>query len=257
MDKKQKPKKKTTLKKKTTTKSKKVSKKKSNAESTKKKGKASRYNKVQQILSRYLKENNIKVGKDFNKIASALNQKTKDVPLKYVEQNINALYTEHFKKEAVEPFPESFPFYMLNQTVTTTTFDNVNIQFSFNDGLVKTSISGDSLSVVEEFRSSGLYSHLRKYYDSSPTAMFVLKDSSIKKGVQTVEYTIETFQAPVEPANKPISAPTTQKKEELAVPYSASEVIAIEKEKQKTMKEVQKLLKQGFTKDEIFRLLGK
>jgi hypothetical protein len=253
MDNKQKPNKKTTQKKKSLTKSKKTTKKKSNAESSKKKGKPSRYNKVQQILSRYLKENNIKVGKDFNKIASELNQKTKDVPLKYVEQNINALYTEHFKKEAVEPFPESFPFYMLNQTITTTTFDGATISFSFNDGLMETSISGDTLKVLEEFRTSGLYSHLRKYYDSSPTAMFVLKSVAGK----SVVYAIETFQAPVEPENKPVSAPTTQKSGEVVVPYSASEVIAIEKEKQKTMKEVQKLLKQGFTKDEIFKLLGK
>lgn len=254
MDKKQKPKKKTTLKKKSLTKSKKVGKKKSNAVSTKKKvKKPSRYNQVQKILSKYLKENNIKVGKDFNSIASALNQKTKDVPLKYVEQNIATLYTEFYKKDAVEPFPESFPFYMLNQTITTTTFDNAIISFSFNDGLLETNISGDSLTVVEEFRSSGLYSHLRKYYDSSPTAMFVLK-SAVGK---SVVYAIETFQAPAEPENKPVSAPTTQKNAEVVVPYSASEVIAIEKEKQKTMKEVQKLLKQGFTKDEIFKLLGK
>jgi hypothetical protein len=253
MDNKQKPKKKTTLKKKSLTKSKKATKKKLNAESTKKKGKASRYNKIQKILSRYLKENNIKVGKDFNRIASSLNQKTKDSPLKYVEQHIAILYTEFYKMDAVEPFPESFPFYMLNQTITTSTFDNATISFSFDDGLMKTSISGDTVKVLEEFRTSGLYSHLRKYYDSSPTAMFVLK-SEVGK---SVVYAIETFQAPVEPQNKPISAPTTQKSGEVVVPYSASEVIAIEKEKQKTMKEVQKLLKQGFTKDEIFKLLGK
>jgi hypothetical protein len=83
--------------------------------------------------------------------------------------------------------------------------------------------------------------------------MFVLK-SAVGK---SVVYAIETFQAPAEPENKPVSAPTTQKNAEVVVPYSASEVIAIEKEKQKTMKEVQKLLKQGFTKDEIFKLLGK
>lgn len=254
MDKKQKPKSKPKTKKKSLTKSKKASSKKLNAESSKTKvKKTTRYNKIQKILSRYLRENNIKVGKEFNKIAGALNKKTKDTPLKYVEQNINALYTEHFKKEVVEPFPNEFPFYMLNQVVTTATFDNVEITVSFNDGLMEADIKGDSAKVVEEFRASGLYSHLRKYYDASPQAMFMLKSS----GKNKVEYAIETFQAPTKPVDKPKTAPVSQKKEEVVAPYSASEVIAIEREKQKTMKEVQKLLKQGFTKDEIFRLLGK
>jgi hypothetical protein len=143
---------------------------------------------------------------------------------------------------------------MFNQTLLTQIFDDATVTFSFDDGIMKESYSGDSFGARDKFTSSGLYSHLRKYYNNSPTATFVLKEKSGK----SVEYTIETYQEPTESgAEKPLEAPTTQKKDEVVVPYSAKEVIAIEKEKQKTMKEVQKLMKQGFTKDEIFRLLGK
>lgn len=214
-----------------------------------------KYNAIQKILSNYLKENNIKVGKDFSKIASALNKRAKDVPLKYIEQNIHTLYNEFYKNaEQVGEFPENFPFYLFNQTLLTQIFDDATVTFSFDDGIIKFDYSGDSSQARDKYVDSGLYRHLRKYYNNSPTATFVLKSKSGK----SVEYTIETYAEPTETVSeKPLEAPTTQKKDEVVVPYSASEIIAIEKEKQKTLKQVQKLMKQGWTKEEILKLLGK
>ena len=136
-------------------------------------------------------------------------------PLKYVEQNISALYNEFYKgEEESSIYPQSFPFYMLNQTLATQIFDKANIKISFDDGLLKADISGDATKVGEDYRTSGLYSHLRKYYDSSPTANFVLVS-----GVgNQVEYKVETYQAPMEAVNKPETAPTPQQKEVVATP---------------------------------------
>jgi len=248
-----------------TTPKKSLSKKKSNAKS--KKGKAkniNRYNQVQQILSTYCKENGLSLGKDFNKIASVINQKTKDYPIKYVRENINALYNEYFGKKVDTDIPDSIPFYYFNETILTEAFNPYQITIKFDDGEEKFEFSGDSLQVIEYFKSSGMYNRCRRYYNDSPVATFVLK------GIvgNNVEYFCETFYKPTEPSpeTSPEAKPSDigTEKPSVVVPYSASEVIAIEKakqktekEKQKTLNEVQKLLKQGFTKDEIFRLLGK
>ena len=248
-----------------TTPKKSLSKKKSSAKS--KKGKVknlNRYNQVQKILSSYCKEKGLTLGKDFNRVASVINQNTKDKPLKYVKDNIDAIYLEYFGKPVDVNIPDTSPFYYFNETILTEAFNSYQITIKFDDGEEKFDFSGDSLQVIEYFKSSGMYNRCRKYYNDSPVATFVLK------GVvgNNVEYFCETFYKPTEPS--PESSPEAKpsdigtEKPSVAVPYSASEVIAIEKEKQKTEKakqktlnEVQKLLKQGFTKDEIFRLLGK
>ena len=241
-----------------TTPKKSLSKKKSNAKS--KKGKArnlNRYNQVQQILSNYCKQSGLALGKDFNRVASVINQNTKDYPLKYVRDNIDALYNEYFGKKVDADIPESIPFYYFNETILTEAFNSYQITIKFDDNEEKFDFSGDSLEVVDYFKSSGMYNRCRRYYNDSPVATFVLK------GIvgNNVEYFCETFYKPTEPSpeTSPEAKPSDigTEKPSVAVPYTASEVIAIEKAKQKTLKEVQKLMKQGFTKDEIFRLLGK
>lgn len=233
-------------------------KKKSNAKSNKDKARnLNRYNQVQKILSTYCKDNGLSLGKDFNKVASVINQKTKEYPLKYVKDHIDALYLEYFGKKVDADIPESIPFYYFNETILTEAFNSYQITIKFDDGEEKFDFSGDSLEVIDYFKSSGMYSRCRKYYNDSPVATFILK------GIvgNNVEYYCETFYKPTEPSTesspKPIGSDIGTEKPSVAVPYSASEVIAIEKAKQKTLKEVQKLMKQGFTKDEIFRLLGK
>lgn len=242
-----------------TTSKKSLSKKKSNAKSKQKKGRnLNRYNQVQQILSSYCKEKGLSLGKDFNKVASVINQNTKDYPIKYVKDNIDALYIEYFGKKPVDAdIPETIPFYLFNETILTEAFNSYQIRVKFDDGEEKFDFSGDSLEVIEYFKTSGMYQRCRKYYNDSPVATFVLK------GIvgNNVEYFCETFYKPTEPSPEPSPEPIRSvigtEKPSVDVPYTASEVIAIEKEKQKTMKEVQKLMKLGFTKDEIFRLLGK
>lgn len=236
-----------------------LSKKKSSAKSKKGKSKnLNRYNQVQKILSNYCKESGLALGKDFNRVASVINQNTKDYPIKYVKDNIDALYIEYFGKKPIDAdIPETIPFYLFNETILTEAFNSYQITIKFDDGEEKFDFSGDSLEVIDYFKSSGMYNRCRRYYNDSPVATFVLK------GLvgNNVEYFCETFYKPTEPTSEPTPEPIpsvigTKTGKEVS-PYTASEVIAIEKEKQKTMKEVQKLMKLGFTKDEIFRLLGK
>ena len=252
------PKKKT---KKTKQMSKSPLKKKSNAKSSKKKKQKkrvpNRYNQIQKILSTYCRERGLQLGRDFNRVASAINENTRDKPLKYVEQNIDAIYNEYFGKPT-EPteFPESIPFYLFNEVILTEVFNASQIVIKMDDGIEKFESSGDSLEVIKYFKSSGMYHYCRKYYDESPVATFVLQ--SVVGSV--VEYKVETYYKPTPPSEtttKPIGSDIGTEKPSEVNPFTAEQIIAIEKEKQKTLKQAEKLMKQGWTKEEIFKLLGK
>jgi hypothetical protein len=67
---------------------------------------------------------------------------------------------------------------------------------------------------------------------------------------------VETF-SPPESEGKPQTSPTTPPIPKGGSPFTAEEIIAIEREKQKTLKQVSKLLKQGVSMEQIERLLGK
>jgi hypothetical protein len=145
-------------------------------------------------------------------------------------------------------------------------FDDVVISYEFDDGVEKFDGKGERDDVYEKFRGSGFYQYLRRNYNGSPpnNAVFSITDTDNKS---YVNYKVQTFAPPSgeEGGGEPKQAPTTPPKGSgEGSPFTAEQIIAIEREKQKTeqmrqktLKEVQKLLKQGFTKEEIFKLLGK
>lgn len=222
-----------------------------------KKNKLSRFNVVQQILSQYLKDSKKKVGLlGFQKLASTLYAKTKDVPLKYIEQNIEQLYKEHLERDEMpKEFPDNIPFYLINQTLQSPKFDKAQISYYFNDGIEEYDAKGDRDDVYEQFRTSGLYQYLRRNYNGSPpnNAVFIITDTDNET---FVKYKVETF-SPPESEGKPQTSPTTPPIPKGGSPFTAEEIIAIEREKQKTLKQVSKLLKQGVSMEQIERLLGK
>lgn len=192
-----------------------------------------RYNAIQKILADYCKENNIKLGSNFTKIASRLNQHTKGSPLKYVEQNIAEIYKEHFAKAPIpSTFPDKIPFYQFGSDLLSPVFFGAVVSFKFDDGIEKFETKGTAEEVEEYFKIDA-FRYLRKNYNDSPPAEFVISKTDNKT---FVEYKLETYSAPkvAEPEKLAEKPATTTLTDTGAVKFTAKEIIAIEKEKQRT-----------------------
>jgi len=221
--------------------------------------KPNRYNAIQQILSSYGKEAGVKFGKNFSKIASEFNKKTKGFPLKFVEQNVEQLYIDAFKEKEEGRFPNDFKFYRLEETFSLPKFDGVKVSYYFKDNSGEFSASGTSDEVIDEYKLS-LYRHLRNNYDGYTN--FVLVDTDNKT---FVNYKVEVNQEEV-PKSTPETTKTgsgAEKSKNEGKGLTAEELVAIEKEKQKTIKleikkidKIMSLLNKGYTKDEINKLFG-
>jgi hypothetical protein len=219
-----------------------------------------RYNSIQKILSAYSKETGVKFGKKFSKIASELNKKTKDYPLKFIEQNVDQLYADLFKKkEEKGRFPSDFKFYKLEETLSLPKFDGVKVSYYFKDSSGEYSASGTSDEVIDEYKLS-LYRHLRNNYDGYTD--FVLDDTDNKTFVK-YKVDVKEEQIPATPPKPTGTGSGANKTKNVGSNLTAKELIAVEKEKQKTlaleMKKIDKilsLLKQGYTKEEINKLFG-
>lgn len=224
--------------------------------------KLNRYNEIQKYLSSYARETGVKFGKDFTKIASQINQHTQGKPLKYVEQNIGEIYKEHFEKAKIKSeFEESFPFYNFESVLMSPMFDNMLISYSMDDGFEQFEISGETMEVIEYFKS-GTYRYLRTYYNDSPVAIFKLEDTDNKTFVKYVVDVSASSRAESTGDTK-ITPPVDDKATGGAKGDTAS-LIALEQEKQKTSQEQRKtmemaleLIKAGFTKEEVIKLIGK
>ena len=221
------------------------------------------YNQLQKILGKYGKDAGIKFGKDFSKICSKINLKTKGFPLKFIEQNIEMLYLDVVGKPVDEGFPESFPFYRLEEMLNMPMFDNVMISYTFDDGFEKYDATGLAQDVMDEFKLQ-CYRYLRNNYDSSDNmATFHLEDTDKKTFVKyqiKVGDLIVQSELPPEPTETSQDSISPQGK---GISSEADKLIQLEREKQKTLKEQQKtmskmlkLLDKGYSKDEINKLLG-
>ena len=225
--------------------------------------KPNRFNAIQQILSAYSKETGVKFGKNFTKICAEFNDKTRQYPLKFIEQNVDQLYIDLVKKPVKSSFPLKFPFYKLEETLNSPQFDNVIVSYSLTDGGEEYSASGEPQDVLGEYKMGGLYRYLRNNYDSSDNmATFTLVSTDNKT---FVEYKIEVGETPT-PKTTPETTETTSgasKTTSEGKGFTSAELIAIEREKQKTieleLKKIDKvltLLEKGYSKAEINKLLG-
>lgn len=219
-----------------------------------------RYNAIQTILSSYSNETGIKFGKNFSKIASEFNKKTKDYPLKFVAQNVEQLYSDFFKvKEGKSKFPKEFKFYRLEETFSLPMFDNVKVSYYFKDSSGEYSFTGNSEDAIDEYKIA-LYRHLRNNYDGYTD--FVLKDTDNRTFVKyEVDVREETEVKPPQRTTETGSGEVKSKPVDSTL--TAEQLVAIEKEKQKTIKlemkkmdKILSLLKKGYTKEEINKLFG-
>lgn len=225
--------------------------------------KPNRFNAIQQILSSYSKETGVKFGKNFTKICSEFNEKTKQYPLKFIEQNVDQLYIDLVKKPIKSDFPTEFPFYKLEETLNSPQFDNIIFSYTFKDIAEDFSASGLPQDVLEEYKS-GAYRYLRNNYDSSENmATFRLIDTDNKT---YANYKIDVGEL-IPKGELPPETTETAQKTTLTTPegkgFTSAELIAIEREKQKTieleLKKIDKvltLLEKGYTKAEVNKLLG-
>jgi hypothetical protein len=221
--------------------------------------KPNRFNTIQQILSSYSKETGVKFGKNFTRVCAEFNDKTRQYPLKFIEQNVDQLYIDLVKKPVKGEFPNDFKFYKLEETFNLPQFDGVTVSYTFTDSSGEFSASGEPQNVIDEYKIA-LYRHLRNSYDGYTT--FVLTDTDNKT---FASYKVEVGEAQ---AQKP-TAETTEttsgasKTTSEGKGFTSAELIAIEREKQKTieleLKKIDKvltLLEKGYTKAEVNKLLG-
>lgn len=233
---------------------KKTTKKKSRVER-----KPNRFNAIQQILSSYSRETGVKFGKNFTKVCAEFNEKTKQYPLKFIEQNVDQLYIDLVKKPEKGAFPSEFPFYKLDETFNLPQFDGVTVSYTFKDSSGDYKASGEPQEVIDEYKIA-LYRHLRNSYDGY--TKFVLIDTDNKT---FADYKVEVGEqqeqkTPLKTTETPSGA---SKSTSEGKGFTSAELIAIEKEKQKTieleLKKIDKvltLLEKGYSKAEINKLLG-
>jgi hypothetical protein len=221
--------------------------------------KPNRFNTIQQILSAYSKETGVKFGKNFTKICAEFNEKTKKYPLKFIEQNVDQLYIDLVKKPVKGEFPNDFKFYKLEETLNLPQFDGVTVSYTFTDKSGEYSASGEPQDVIDEYKL-GFYRHLRNNYDGYTT--FVLTDTDNKT---FADYKVEVGEQQTQKTTPETTETTSgaSKTTSEGKGFTSAELIAIEKEKQKTieleLKKIDKvltLLEKGYTKAEINKLLG-
>lgn len=209
------------------------------------KRKPSRYNALQKILSAYGKSKGIKFGKTFNKKVNELALRTTHVkkekgkivettydPLKYIEQNIDAIYSEYLsvKDDVERNFDSSFQWFHYAERFLQFKFNTVLIRIYFKDDIAEEPFIYEGLAndVVSWWRTSGLYPHLRKYWSDSPEiARFNLEDTDNSTFVNYVcimgEISLEELERRKIAEGKPDEA--------------------LEKEKQKTIAELKAKMK--------------
>jgi len=144
---------------------------------------------VQKILGSYVKENDIKLGRLFNKKASELYRRTKDVNLKHIEQNIHDLYDMHLGISNIgRELNDSIDFYRFQEVLHDPNYDNIMIRVYFSDNGNEFSFNGYSMQVDDWYRAN-LYPYLRNNFNESPVARLVI-DGTDKKTY--VNYTVLT-----------------------------------------------------------------
>lgn len=236
---------------------------------------SNRYRVVQHILSAHTKANGIKLGKGFNKAAGELYRKTKDSPVKYVQQNIEQLWKEFGAAPIHIPidFPDDFPFYYFLDKLDQPMFDDVMVGISFTDEELDITTEGKR-DYISEFYKENLHQHMRKFYNDSPPAIFKIIDTDQKTFVKYKIVTgIDITEAPAEdiisetekvegkpetPATIPAGESEIDKQIKLKeLEIKASEAKIRENESRiKLAQEFKDLMAIGLTKDEAKALLG-
>jgi hypothetical protein len=242
--------------KKASVKSKKTTKPNSGGQSSTKENK---YRSIQRLLSDYCKANGKNLGKKFNKYASEIAKGEKDVPLKYIEDNFDAIYVKYIESSDVKKeFPNNFPFYEFSdKLLSNPVYDGVMIGVRFDDGTEKFDFKGNAGEVLDYYRLM-MHKYLRLNYNDSPYAEFHIADTDGKK---FVDYEVRADGSP-----KP-SAPTTpaaEKPTPQATPTQAGATQAdvdlarakADEEKAKAVKLALEMLKDGLiTKEEFAEIL--
>lgn len=177
------------------------------------KKKPTRFNRLQRIFKKYLDTAKIKVGKRFNEYVGNIYRATLDLSLKDIKERAGELWDKFsgFEKPVEPPpvpeklFPESFAFYMARDEFRSGIFEGVNIIISVHDpdNDFDASFEGGSDQFSEWYSFSGTLAHLRKYYNESPPAFFILTDTDKKSFAKyEVELGIPLGEAP--PAPEPL-----------------------------------------------------
>jgi hypothetical protein len=221
---------------------------------------ASRYNEVQKLLSVYSKENNLRLGKDFNRVASRINNETQGTPLKYVGQNIEVLYKDFGKKAKIEEIPIDFPNNIPFYSFRTELMDVNNFKDSVTVSIVSTlpeaqgSFKGNSMDVLDFFNFN-LYKALRQNYSDSPVAIMVIDKTDNLTYVRYVVIANDVSYSPDE-----IDSIENEFESDLPKESAVDSALEIEREKTKQMGirlELAKVAKElGLQGEALLKFLG-
>lgn len=247
---------------------------------------SSRYRQVQGALSAFTHENNIHLGKNFNKAASRIHQKTKNNPFKFIAQNIDQLFRAEWPEgagDAVGKIPEierefqrEIPWWNFLDDIQTPTFEGVKIVVHFKDRELEEHLEGDNNTIPSMFKER-LYGHLRRNYSGASDsqnkeyATMVLTNTDNKT---FVEYSIDiheaippgeepSAQAPTQPEAPPPAQPAAESEIDKQIRLKELELKVEEAKLKRTELENERLrmiigLKDaGFTPAEINALLGR
>lgn len=223
--------------------------------------KNTKFRSIQKMLSAYTKKKDIHLGRDFNKAVSRIYKSNKDVSLKEIRKRIGKLYEEHKEPEKVIEFIDEFDFYNFEAEIGHGDFNGIEINVVFPE-LPEFSFTKLQLDAVDYYQTSGLKSYLRANYNSSPVARFVLEYTDNKT---TATYRVDLSEMAVAPIGVPSvpSVPSVPKKtppEEAATATETDKQIRLQeliKENRERQSElIDKYRSQGFSNDQIMKLLG-
>jgi len=149
----------------------------------------SRFNIVQSKLKLAMDDRGIKLGKDFNKVASRIyNSLEPGTSLSYLEENMDILYEkvgkvhptdEPYLREQptqAKPFKplDNFPYYRATEEFMLPQYNGKQIFVNFSDGEMQFDFEGKNHQFLHDYLESGLNSYLRKNYNEGIYANFHL-----------------------------------------------------------------------------------
>lgn len=206
--------------------------------------KKTRFHRLQRIFKKYLDVAKIKVGKRFNEYVGNIYRETLKVSLKEIERHAAELWDKYSGFAAPPPppptkvFPESFPFYNARDEFNKEVFDDVKIIVSIHDpdNGFDANFEGTSEEFSQWYSFSGALAHLRKYYNESPPAFFVLTDNDGRTFARyEAELGVPIWETPPAPTPEPPKVPPAPPAPPTPpTPEPEKPDMELEKEKQKT-----------------------
>lgn len=227
--------------------------------------KPTKYNKFQHILSEYKKESGADFkGRNFNKVASEIWKKSKDMPLSAISGSIDILFEQNSginPKVDISGIPQNVNYWALKDVISSIGANiNISVDNSIFEGIPN--FDGKAGEFMDSGTGTLMIRELNRYMkDNFPRdsqqrySVYISEvepDGTVRITLSSATEMAEMVEPPEEPITEPVIAPKKgkekPKKKEKELPVAKLKVVKerlkLEKQKERTSKQREKTQKQ-------------